>query len=91
MEITVKMRPEEYDSYREYQRDKESLERELSTDYESLRKRHEELCSTVLDALNTETATLYANEEPVQTAETATIRDETAAVKAHDLASDWYA
>lgn len=33
MEVTVKMYPEEYDLFREYQREKASLEREMSADY----------------------------------------------------------
>lgn len=40
MEVTVKMYPEEYDLFREYQREKASLEREMSADYDRLCEKH---------------------------------------------------
>lgn len=44
MEVTVKMYPEEYDLFREYQREKASLEREMSADYDRLCEKHGNLC-----------------------------------------------
>ena len=50
MEVTVKMYPEEYDLFREYQREKASLEREMSADYDRLCEKHGNLCKKILDA-----------------------------------------
>lgn len=91
MKITVKMTADEYDLFRAYQRDKDSLERELSSDYEHLRKKHEALCSAVVDALERDEAALYAEGEPVKTSLRVEIKDSAAAARAVDLALDWYA
>ena len=91
MKITVEMTAEEYDLFRAYQRDKGSLERELSSDYEHLRKEHEALCSAVVDALERDEATLYAEGEPVETSHRVQIKDSAAAARAVNLAADWYA
>lgn len=91
MKVTVEMTAEEYDLFRAYQRDKDSLERELRTDYEHLRKKHGELCAAVVDALVSEEATLYAEDEPAATHIHAEVKDAAAAARAVDLAADWYA
>lgn len=90
MKITVEMTPEEYDLFRGYQKEKASLERELSTDYQKLHEKHEKLCSTVLLAMETDTRTLYADGEPTEITEIATIKDHEPAVLAIRLAAEWY-
>ncbi len=79
MEITVKMSPEEYDSFRAYQKDKESLEREVKRDHNKLRQTHEELCSAVLDAL-----------EQDDDGKIIGIKDDDKIEIAFDLANDWF-
>ena len=87
MDITVKMTPEEYDLFRCYQRKKDFFEHRLK----EFHKEHEELCSAVLSALEVEDSDLYAGDKVIETASVATIKDNAAAVKAHDLAAEWYA
>lgn len=91
MEITAKMTPEEYDAFREYQRNRISFEQKLCANYERLRKKHEELCSVVLGALETSEATLYTEGEAVVTAARVEIKDTDAAAMAIELASDFFA
>lgn len=91
MKITVEMTAEEYDLFRAYQREKESLERELSSDYERLRKEHGALCAAVVDALEKDEATLYTGGEPAETALRVEVKDTAAAARVVDLAADWYA
>lgn len=62
MEVTVKMYPEEYDLFREYQREKASLEREMSADYDRLCEKHGNLCKKILDATTVSEATIYAED-----------------------------
>ncbi len=90
MEITVKMMPEEYDLFRGYQKEKDSLERELSADYERLRKRHEKLCKAVLDATDASERSLYAQGVPVETAKIVTVVNTEAAINARTLAEEWF-
>ena len=91
MDITVKMTPEEYDYFRQYQRKKDFFERRFKEETEKFHKKHEELCSAVLCALEVEDSDLYAGDKVIETASVATIKDNAAAVKAHDLAAEWYA
>lgn len=90
MEITVKMTPEEYDAYRCYQNKKDFFERRLREETEKFRKKHEELCDAVLSALEVEESDLYEEDVVVDTTTTATIKDNAAAIKANDLAAEWY-
>ena len=53
MEITVKMTPEEYDLFRVYQNEKEFFERRLREETKKFQKEHEELCSLIVNALDT--------------------------------------
>ena len=66
MEVTVKMYPEEYDLFREYQREKASLEREMSADYDRLCEKHGNLCKKILDATTVSEATIYAEDKPAE-------------------------
>lgn len=91
MNITLNMTAEEYDLFRAYQREKESLERAAAADYERLRKKHEELCAAVVDALEKDESALYAKDEPVETSLRVAVKNTTAAARAVDLAADWYA
>lgn len=90
MEITVKITPEEYDLFRGYQKEKDSLERELSADYERLHKRHEKLCKAVLDATDVSERSLYAQGVPVETVKIVTVVNEEAAINARNLAEEWF-
>lgn len=90
MEITVKMSPSEYDAYRAYQREKDSLEREVGKDYAHLRERHEKICAAILSALELDESTLYAGDVVAETSIIATVKDHASAEKAVDLASDWF-
>lgn len=91
MTITVKMTPEEYDLFRCYQNKKDFFERRLREKESEFRKEHEELCSAVLGALKVEDSDLYAEDVVIETVSTATIKDNAAAVKAHEIAAEWYA
>lgn len=91
MDITVKMTPEEYDLFRRYQLKKDFFEQRLKEKTEEFRKEREELCSAVISALEVEDSDLYAGDKVIETASVATIKDNAAAVKAHDLAAEWYA
>lgn len=91
MDITVKMTPEEYDLFRRYQLKKDFFEQRLKEKAKELHKEHEELCSAVLSALEVEDSDLYAGDKVIETASVATIKDNAAAVKAYDLAAEWYA
>ena len=90
MEITVKMSPSEYDAYRAYQKDKESLEREIEADCHYIRAKHEKLCSAVLGGIEEVTATLYAEKEPVETVSEIKVKNQVAAGEALELAADWF-
>lgn len=83
MKITLALTAEEYDLFRAYQREKESLERAARADYERLRKKHEAVCAAVVDALE--------KDEPVETSLRVAVKNTTAAARAVDLAADWYA
>lgn len=72
-------------------REKESLERAAAADYERLRKKHEELCAAVVDALEKDESALYAKGEPVETSLRVAVKNTTAAAGAVNLAADWYA
>lgn len=91
MEITVKMTPEEYDLFRLHQNNKAFFERRLKEETEKFRKKHEELCSAVVNALEVEDSDLYAGDVVIETASIVTIKDTAAAVKALEIAAEWYA
>ena len=91
MEITVKMTPEEYDLFRLYQNKKDFFERRLREETEKFRKEHEELCSAVVKGLEVEDSDLYAEDVVVETAPVVTIKDTASAVKALEIAAEWYA
>lgn len=91
MKITVEMTAEEYDTFREYQKDRGSLEKELSEDYEILRKRHESLCEAVLNGIEEIESTLYADEKPQLKGKRPQIKSPDDALKAVSMAADWYA
>ena len=90
MEITVKMTPEEYDVFRAYQNEKDFFERRFKKEAEKFRKKYEELCSAVVKGLEVEDSDLYAGDAVVETAPAVTIKDTASAVKAYDLAEEWY-
>lgn len=82
MEITVKMTPEEYDTFRAYQREADFFERELKEAEGDFHKKHEELCSLVVDGLDVE----------IGEVKTLTIiKNNTAALEALRIAGEWYA
>lgn len=91
MDITVKMKPEEYDIFRCFQRKKDFFEQKLKEKTDIFTKKHEELCSAVLSAVELETSNIYGGDKVVETTTVATIKDNDAAVKAHNLAEEWYA
>lgn len=91
MKIAVEMTAEEYDMFREYQKDRASLEKELSEDYEILRKRHERLCNAVLNGIEETESTLYADEKPQIKEKRPQIRNAEDALEAVNMAADWYA
>lgn len=90
MDINVSMTADEYDLYRAYQKEKESLERVVRADLNRLRDTHKELCSAVVDALGKSEAVLCADGEPVETSLTLTMKSVAAAGRALDLANDWF-
>ena len=90
MEVTVKMYPEEYDLFREYQREKASLEREMSADYDRLCEKHGNLCKKILDATTVSEATIYAEEKPEEQEKDKTIADPPTMMNARKLAEEWF-
>jgi hypothetical protein len=86
MEIKLKMTAEEYDTYRAYQRDRNSLDREIAKELQQFMNKCEDVCTSVLDAIEKRESTLYANGQPVETVREIRIRDEELAGKAIDLA-----
>lgn len=91
MDITVKMTPEEYDYFRQYQRKKDFFERKLKAEAEKFHKEHEKLCSAVMSALGTEDFNIYENDKAVGMETVAAIIDQDAAIKALEIATEWYA
>lgn len=83
MEVTVKMYPEEYDLFREYQREKASLEREMSADYDRLCEKHGNLCKKILDATTVSEAT-------IEVEKVISIADHAAMMDARNLAEEWF-
>lgn len=90
MEVTVKMYPEEYDLFREYQREKASLEREMSAYYDRLCEKHGNLCKKILDATTVSEATIYAEDKPVEVEKVISIADHAAMMDARNLAEEWF-
>ena len=90
MEVTVKMYPEEYDLFREYQREKASLEREMSADYDRLCEKHGNLCKKILDATTVSEATIYAEDKPAEVENVISIADHAAMMDARNLAEEWF-
>lgn len=93
MNISVEMTAEEFEAYREYQKEKSSLEAAAYANYYKLREWHEKLCKAVLDGIEqTDAGTLYANNDPtIKAEEKAEIKDMAAVLRAVEIARDWYA
>lgn len=51
MNIHVEMTPEEYDDYRAYQKEKETLEEKVYKDLKHLRRYNNDLCKKILKTL----------------------------------------
>lgn len=81
MDITVKMTPEEYDYFRQYQHKKDFFERRFKEETEKFHKKHEELCSLIVRGLDVE-----IGEEKTA----AIIQDNTATLEALRIAEEWY-
>lgn len=82
MKLTVEMSPEEYDSYRAYQKEKESLEREAKLHLTNLRSEHEKLVNSVLDSVEE----CGKDDEPPKYR----IKSDARMREAVTLANDWY-
>lgn len=82
MEITVKMTPEEYDLFRAYQNEKDFFERRLREETKNFQKEHEELCSLVVNALDTRSQRGKTD---------AMLKNNAAALEALRIAGEWYA
>ena len=82
--------PEEYDLFREYQREKASLEREMSADYDRLCEKHGNLCKKILDATTVSEATIYAEDKPAEVEKVISIADHAAMMDARNLAEEWF-
>ena len=81
MDITVKMTPEEYDLFRVYQNEKEFFERRLREETKKFQKEHEELCSLIVNALDTKSQRGKTD---------AILKDNAAALEARRIAGEWY-
>ena len=81
MEITVKMTPEEYDLFRVYQNEKEFFERRLREETKKFQKEHEELCSLIVNALDTKSQRGKTD---------AILKDNDDALEARRIAGEWY-
>lgn len=79
MKITIKLTPEEYDEYRAYQKDKESVKKHLV----SLKTEHEKMCQNVLRAFGD--SALYAD-DGVEIY----ITDQQAAKELLSMAQEWF-
>lgn len=92
MLIVVKMSPEEYDSFRTYQKDRAALEKEIEADYRNLHEKHKMLCSTILAGFETEEVKLYSDEssDPVEVIPDIKIKDVNSAWLAIESANDWF-
>lgn len=86
MRITVEMDVEEFEKFRAFQKDENSLCCELNQDLRSLENKHENLCTKLLDALDIPTFPAESPEAPG-----ITIKDERKLLEAADLAGDWFA
>ncbi|BAK99191.1 hypothetical protein OBV_19930 [Oscillibacter valericigenes Sjm18-20] len=82
MKITIEMTQEEYDSYRAYQKKKESLEHEATLHLTNLRREHEKLANSVLDSVEQ----CGEDDEPPKYR----IKNDTSMCEAVTLANDWY-
>ena len=78
MNISVEMTAEEFEAYREYQKEKSSLEAAAYANYYKLREWHEKLCKAVLDGIE-------------QTDSGTTIKSSAAVARSVEIAADWYA
>lgn len=92
MLIVVKMSPEEYDSFRAYQKDRAYLGKEIEADYRELREKHEKLCSTILAGFETGEVKLYLDKssDPVEVIPEVKIKDVNSAWIAIESANDWF-
>lgn len=82
MKITIEMTQEEYDSYRAYQKQKESLEHEANQHLTNLRSEHEKLANAILDAVEE----CGKGDEPLKYR----IKSDARMCEAVTLANDWY-
>ena len=78
MKITVEMSAEEFEEYRAYQKEKESLKRKCEAEIKTICAKHEELCAAVCAGLELKDAHICE-------------LDRDSIKKAIELAAEWYA